>query len=64
MKVLHHVADRQGFKIPNDEEAVRAIAKDSNGNLRKALLVFEALKMQTLVSSLPLPQLRLTLRLC
>ena len=46
VKVMHHVADRQGFKIPEDGGVVREIAVDANGNLRKALLVFEALKMQ------------------
>jgi len=44
--VLKHVAAKQRFKIPNDDIA-KEIAEDSNGNLRKALLVFEALKMQS-----------------
>lgn len=34
-------------KIP--EEAADDIVKDSNGNMRKAILVLEALKMQTYV---------------
>ena len=46
VKVMHYVADRQGFKVPDDSEVVREIARDANGNMRKALLVFEALKMQ------------------
>ena len=46
VKVMNHVAERQGFKIPDGGEVAREIAEDANGNLRKALLVFEALKMQ------------------
>ena len=46
VKVMQHVADRQGFKLPDDGDVVREIARDANGNMRKALLVFEALKMQ------------------
>ncbi|KAI0705776.1 P-loop containing nucleoside triphosphate hydrolase protein [Cerioporus squamosus] len=42
--VLDHVAKREGFSIP--EKTVKLIAEDANGNLRKALLVLEALKMQ------------------
>lgn len=42
--VLDHVAKREAFSIP--EKTVKLIAEDANGNLRKALLVLEALKMQ------------------
>ena len=48
VKVMKHVASRQNFSI-NDESVLQEIAQDAEGNLRKALLVFEALKMQTLV---------------
>jgi replication factor C subunit 3/5 len=43
--VLNTVADRENFQLP--EEAAKQIIEDSNGNLRKALLVMEALKMQS-----------------
>ena len=43
-KVLHHVAKRERFNLPNS--ASNAIIASSSGNLRKALLVFEAMKMQ------------------
>ncbi|KAI0783618.1 P-loop containing nucleoside triphosphate hydrolase protein [Abortiporus biennis] len=43
--VLDFVAKRQGFGI--DPEAAQEIVQDSGGNLRKAILVFEALKMQS-----------------
>ena len=43
--VLEHVAKKLKFDLP--EEASQQIADDSNGNMRKALLVFEALKMQS-----------------
>ncbi|KIP11197.1 hypothetical protein PHLGIDRAFT_21849 [Phlebiopsis gigantea 11061_1 CR5-6] len=46
MKVMKHVADRQNFRI-DDDNVIQEIAQDADGNLRKALLVFEALKMQT-----------------
>ncbi|KAL7279098.1 hypothetical protein ACG7TL_006936 [Trametes sanguinea] len=42
--VLDFVAKREGFSIP--EDTVKLIAEDSEGNMRKALLVLEALKMQ------------------
>ncbi len=48
--VLDHVAKREGFSIP--EDTVKLIAEDANGNLRKALLVLEALKMQKYAFSL------------
>jgi replication factor C subunit 3/5 len=43
--VLNSVADRESFQLP--EEAAKQVIEDSNGNLRKALLVMEALKMQS-----------------
>lgn len=44
--VLNHVATRAGIpRIP--QEAADEIVQDSNGNMRKAILVLEALKMQT-----------------
>ena len=43
-KVLHHVAKRERFALP--DPACDSIISSSDGNLRKALLVFEALKMQ------------------
>ncbi|KAG2355061.1 P-loop containing nucleoside triphosphate hydrolase protein [Suillus spraguei] len=43
--VLEHVAKKLKFDLP--EEASQQIAEDSAGNMRKALLVFEALKMQS-----------------
>ncbi len=42
--VLHHVAKRERFNLPNP--ARDSIIDASAGNLRKALLVFEAMKMQ------------------
>ncbi|EIN04059.1 P-loop containing nucleoside triphosphate hydrolase protein [Punctularia strigosozonata HHB-11173 SS5] len=45
MRVLAHVAKGEGFDLPPD--AAAEIARDANGNLRKALLVLEALKMQS-----------------
>lgn len=46
MKVMKHVADCQSFRV-DDDSVIQEIAQDAEGNLRKALLVFEALKMQT-----------------
>ncbi len=40
-----HVAKKEKFHLPS--EAAQEIIQDSNGNLRKALLVLEALKMQS-----------------
>jgi DNA polymerase III delta prime subunit len=45
--VLAHVAKKEKFDLP--EDAATEIVRDSNGNLRKALLVLEALKMQSCV---------------
>ncbi|KAI0787845.1 P-loop containing nucleoside triphosphate hydrolase protein [Fomes fomentarius] len=42
--VLDFVGKREGFSIP--EDTVKLIAADANGNMRKAILVLEALKMQ------------------
>jgi replication factor C subunit 3/5 len=43
--VLAYVAKRVGFDLP--PEVAENIANDSGGNLRKAVLVLEALKMQS-----------------
>lgn len=45
LSVLQSVARRAGFDLPPD--AGDKIVEDSNGNLRKAILVLEALKMQS-----------------
>ena len=42
--VLHHVAKRE--RIPLPDPARDSIINSSDGNLRKALLVFEAMRMQ------------------
>ena len=44
---LEYVAKKEKFDLPPD--AAREIAKDAAGNLRKAVLVLEALKMQSCV---------------
>ncbi|KAJ7592972.1 P-loop containing nucleoside triphosphate hydrolase protein [Mycena floridula] len=44
-KVMQFVAKRAGFDLP--PEAADKIIEDSAGNLRKAILVLEALKMQS-----------------
>ncbi len=46
--VLNHVAKKEKFHLP--EDAAAEIISDAQGNLRKALLVLEALKMQSFVS--------------
>jgi replication factor C subunit 3/5 len=43
--VMQFVAKRAGFDLPPD--AADKIIEDSGGNLRKAILVLEALKMQS-----------------
>jgi len=43
-KVLQHVAKKERFHIP--DPALDSILQSTNGNLRKALLVFEAMRMQ------------------
>jgi replication factor C subunit 3/5 len=43
--VLSYVAKRAYFDLP--PEAAQEIINDSGGNLRKAILVLEALKMQS-----------------
>jgi hypothetical protein len=48
--VMQHVAKCAGFDLP--PEAADKIIDDSGGNLRKAILVLEALKMQSFV---PIP---------
>ena len=45
LNVLQLVAKRAGFDLP--PEAGNKIVDDSGGNLRKAILVLEALKMQS-----------------
>lgn len=45
--VLQFVSKRAGFDLP--PEAASKIIDDSGGNLRKAILVLEALKMQSSV---------------
>lgn len=45
--VLNYVAKRVGFDLP--PEAADKIVEDSEGNMRKAILVLEALKMQSYV---------------
>ena len=46
--VLAYVAKKERFDLP--PEAAAEIIKDSNGNMRKAILVLEALKMQSQVT--------------
>ena len=53
IEVLRYIGKKEGFDVP--DKIAHDIAEDSNGNLRKALLVLEALKMQSLVSSPPPP---------
>jgi replication factor C subunit 3/5 len=43
--VLSYVAKKERIGLP--QEAADEIIEDSEGNLRKAILVFEALKMQS-----------------
>lgn len=45
--VLKHVAKKEKFSLP--EEASEEIIKNSEGNMRRALLIMEALKMQSYV---------------
>jgi replication factor C subunit 3/5 len=42
--VLNHVAKKERFSLPNP--ALTSITQTSSGNLRKALLMLEAMKMQ------------------
>lgn len=42
--VLNHVAKKERFSLP--DPAADSIISTSNGNLRKAILVFEAMRMQ------------------
>ncbi len=42
---LRRVAKREKFDIP--DEAAARIVKDAEGNLRRAILVLEAMKMQS-----------------
>lgn len=50
---LGYVARKEKFDLP--DEASLEIVEDSNGNLRKAILVMEALKMQSCERFLLLP---------
>lgn len=43
--VLSHVAKKEKFDLP--DEASAQIVSDSDGNVRKAILILEALKMQS-----------------
>ena len=46
--VLKNIAKKEKFHLPS--EVAAKIIEESNGNLRKAILVFEALKMQSCVA--------------
>lgn len=50
-EVLRYVGKKEGFDVP--DKIAGDIVEDANGNLRKAVLVLEALKMQSWVPSLP-----------
>lgn len=50
IEVLRSVGKKEGFDVP--DKTAHDITEDADGNLRKALLVLEALKMQ---SSVPRP---------
>jgi len=43
--VLRFVAHREQLKIP--DAVLKQIIEDANGNMRKAILVMEALRMQS-----------------
>ncbi|KZT73631.1 P-loop containing nucleoside triphosphate hydrolase protein [Daedalea quercina L-15889] len=45
IEVLRYVGKKEGFDVP--DKVAHEISEDSNGNLRKAVLVLEALKMQS-----------------
>ena len=45
INVMKVVVEKE--RMQSDDAVLREIAKDANGNMRKALLVLEALKMQT-----------------
>jgi replication factor C subunit 3/5 len=45
INVMKYVAAR--VTMQSDDAVLREIAQDANGNMRKALLVLEALKMQS-----------------
>jgi DNA polymerase III delta prime subunit len=53
-QVLAHIAKKKKFDLP--PEVAQEIIDDSGGNLRKAILVFEALKMQSFVLSVRICQ--------
>ena len=50
-RVLRHVAKREKFHLP--DEVSEAIVRDADGNMRKAILVLETLRVQSYVFSLP-----------
>jgi len=53
LMVLNHVAKRAGAgSLP--EDMADEIVTDANGNMRKAILVFEAVKMQSYAYSINL----------
>ncbi|GBE88322.1 Replication factor C subunit 5 [Sparassis crispa] len=52
VEVLQYVAKQEAFDLP--PETALAIAEDAGGNMRKAVLVLEALKMQSTDLSKPL----------
>ena len=58
IEVLRYVGKKEGFDVP--DKVAHDIVEDANGNLRKALLVLEALKMQSSVSPPPPPLLLLS----
>lgn len=51
--VLTHIAKKEKFTLP--PLVAEKISRESDGNLRKAILVFEALKMQSCVFSFSNP---------
>jgi replication factor C subunit 3/5 len=50
LKVLKHVAKKERLTLP--DESALSIMQEANGNMRKALLIFEALRMQRSVLEL------------
>ncbi|KAG8833209.1 hypothetical protein FRC18_004009 [Serendipita sp. 400] len=46
--VLQHVAAKERFKLP--DEVASNLARDADGNTRKAVLMLEAMKMQQYVN--------------
>lgn len=50
--VLQYVAKKERFKLP--DEIAQSLAKDADGNMRKGVLMLEALKMQQYVLISPI----------